>query len=299
MVVSAAMVRSLTVALACALALGCGAEGEDPKPARDTGVARPDASTDAARPDASDATAAESGSDGDRPEAPSPIEDTSSVEDFGVPPPGSRVEGLIGAAGGTLEGATSTKLAGVKLVVPAGALASDVLFALDYADAPFGAPGEIVSPYVRVGPDGVAFARPARLTLPTTKTVASIAAVARIGFSWSSLHEPTGGSASVTASMRRTSGAALVSLDLSATTPKITLATPSGTTLFIDGTGFGVAQVFQPGADGGAPFVSNVTYGGVIGEILGWSATSISIRIPDTDAGTTVTVTTPGGSSSL
>jgi hypothetical protein len=298
MVAFVAMIRSLTVALLASFALGCGAEGEEPKATVDSG-AKQDATADTRRPDGSAETTV---SDSESPDAPPPIEDTSGVEDFGVPPAGSRVEGTIGAAGGSIEGAPATPLAGVKLVVPAGALSSDVLFAIDLVGVPTGPGGaKLISPYVRVGPEGVAFAIPARLTLPYSTTTPSpqIAPVARIGLNWSSLQDPSGDDKTVTASMRRTSGAALALLDLSSTMPKITAATPSGSTLFIDGTGFGVAQVFRPGDDGGAPFVSSITYGGVVAETLAWSESSISIRIPATDAGTTVNVTTPGGSSSL
>jgi len=301
---SFAMLRSMTAALLAALALGCGAEGEDPLPAADSGAAKTDAKTDSARPDGSrDGMVSESGtSDTGTAEAPPPIEDTSSVDDFGLPPAGSRVEGTIGAAGGSIEGASATPLAGVKLVVPKGALSSDVLFAIDAASAPSGPGGaKLVSPFVRVGPEGVAFAVPARLTLPWATPAMSpqIASMARFGFTWSALLDPSGDSTSVTASMRRTSSAALVLFDLSSTTPKVTKSTPSGTTLFIDGSGFGAAQIYRPGADGGAPFVSNVTFGGVVAETLGWSEGSISIRVPETDAGTAVVVTTPGGSSTL
>jgi hypothetical protein len=66
--------------------------------------------------------------------------------------------------------------------------------------------------------------------------------------------------------------------------------------MFLDGSGFGAAQVFRPGADAGPSFVSNVTVGGAAVETLGWSDTTISIRTSGTG---TVTVTTPGGSSSL
>lgn len=294
------MLRLLTAALLAVVALGCGAEGDDAPPVpRDGGVNRRDSSVDSARPEAGDALVRDSG--GGRPDAPPPMEDTSAVDDFGVPPPGSRIEGTLGAAGGSLEGVSGTPLAGVKLVVPAGALSSEVLFAIDLADAPTGPGGAtVVSPFIRVGPEGVAFAIPARLTLPYSTTVSSpqLAAVARIGFSWSSLHDPTGDSTTVTASMRRSSAAALVRLDLSSVAPKLTAKTPSGSTLFLDGSGFGVAQVFRPGGVGGTPFVSNVTVDGVVAETLGWSEGSISIRMPATDGGT-VTVTTPGGASSL
>lgn len=282
-----------------AIAVGCGSKDERPSPplpATDAGVdARPDSSTDGGGRDSTV-------TDGDAPppDAPPPIEDGSDIDDLGLPPPGSRVEATIGPEGGTLSGSSGTALAGVSLVVSSGALSAPVTFAIDAAPAPTGPGGaKLVSPYVRVGPEGVSFAIPARLTLPWSTTVAApqLAAVARIGFSWSSLQDPTGDATSVTASMRRTSGAAIALLELSSSAPKITAAASpdAGGALFVEGSGFGVAQVFRPGADGGAPFVSNVTVGGVVAETLGWSESAISVRAPLGDGGA-ITVTTPGGS---
>lgn len=259
------------------------------------GGARPDAAapTDGASDDAGEDTA---------PELPDAIEDTAS-DDVVLPPPGSRIEGTIGAAGGTLTGVAGTPLAGVVLAVPAGALASDVHFAIDLAGAPV-APGggTLISPYVKVGPEGVAFASPARLTLPYSSITGSrqVAAVARIGFSWSSLLDPVGDAAAktVTASMGRTSGAALVELDLSSVAPKITAFAPSsgapGTTVFVEGSGFGIAPVWRPSDDGGAPFVSTVKVGDTIAEPIGWTPDAIAIRVPAGDGGT-ISVVTPGG----
>jgi len=299
----------LAVAAGCLLTAaaiaGCGASGDDTQPPATTTDARADVRTDATadvRKDGTTPSEDAPAEDGATPDGPPPIEDTFGIEDFGLPPAGSRVEGTIGPEGGTLSGVAGSVLAGVSLVVPKGALASPITFAIDAAAAPSGPGGsKLVSPYVRVGPEGVAFAVPARLTLPWTSTVANpqLAPVARIGFSWSSLLDPTGDATSVTASMRRSSGAAIALVDLSALPPKVTAAAPpdagAGSTLFLDGTGFGVAQVFRPGADGGGPFVSNVTVGGLVAETLAWSDTAISIRVPAGDAGPVV-VATPGGS---
>lgn len=289
------------VALACVVEIGCGASGDDSPPNAQPTDARVDSRADAtsdARVDST--TGSDSAADSSSPDGPSPVEDTFGIEDWGLPPAGSRVEGTIGPDGGTLSGTSGSALDGVVFVVPSGALSSPVTFAIDAMAAPSGPGGaKLVSPYVRIGPEGVAFAIPAKLTLPWSTTVASpqLAPVARIGFSWSSLLDPTGDSKTVTASMRRSSGAAIALVDLSATTPKITAASPSGSTLFLDGSGFGVAQVFRPGADGGASFVSSVSIGGVVAETLAWSDTAISVRLTTTDAGV-ITVTTPGGSAS-
>lgn len=288
------------LAISALASFGCSASGDDaPAPVSPTD-ARVDGKTDAtadARTDGSVPT--DGGADGTTTDGPPPIEDTWGVEDFGLPPTGYRVEGTVGPEGGTLSGASGSVLDGVVLAIPAGALSASTTFALDFLTAPAG-PGaaKIVSPYVRVGPEGVAFAKPARLTLPYTVTVSNpqLAPVARIGYSWSSLTDPTGDDKTVTASMRRSSGAALALVDLSTLAPKITASSPSGSTLFLEGTGFGVAQVFRPASDGGAPFVSSVSVGGVVAETLAWSETAISVKL-SADAGT-VTVTTPGGSAS-
>lgn len=289
------------VALASVVVIGCGASGDDSPSAVQPTDARVDSRADATTDASVDSTTPTDGAaESSSPDGPPPIEDTFGVEDFGLPPAGSRVEGTIGPAGGTLSGTSGSVLAGVVFVVPAGALSSPVTFAIDIVAAPAGPGGaKLVSPYVRVGPEGIAFAVPAKLTLPWTTTVANpqLAPVARIGFSWSSLLDPTGDSTTVTASMRRSSGAAIALVDLSATTPKISAASPSGSTLFVDGSGFGVAQVFRPGADGGASFVSILSLGGVVAETLAWSDTAISVRLSTADAGA-ITVTTPGGSAS-
>lgn len=289
------------------LAIGCSA-GDDgappsmPSPSTDARVDSkpPDAAADA-RKDATappgDSTAVDDSSPLDT--AP-PLQDVSWIEDFGLPPVGSRIEGVLGPDGGTLSGTAGSPLAGVSLVVPKGALSTSIAFAIDLVAAP-GAPlgGKLVSPYVRVGPEGVAFAVPASLTLPWSSTDGNpqLAAVARIGYTWSSLLSPSGDGKTVTASMRRSSAAAIAQLDLTALAPKITAASVAGSTLFVDGAGFGVAQVFRPGGDGGAPFVSKVTVDGLVAEPIAWSDTAISLRLEaDAGAPTTTIVTTPGGS---
>src|SRR5262249_7114477 len=113
-----------------------------------------------------------------------------------------------------------------------------------------------------------------------------------------SLLDPTGNSSAktLTASMSRASGAAIVTLDLASTTPKITAASSDagvGATVFIEGTGFGAAPVWRAGVDGGADFVSNVTMGGATAQTLAWDDSAITIRAPSSG---TIVVITPGGS---
>jgi len=101
-------------------------------------------------------------------DGPPPIDDTG-IEDFGGPPPaGTHLEAVIDATGGSLIGATGTALAGVKLVVPAGALSAPTTIAIDVSSIlpPSPTLGTPITPFVRVGPDGLPFAVPARLTLP-------------------------------------------------------------------------------------------------------------------------------------
>lgn len=295
------MSRPVAATLALALLCGCGAEGEDPTQPQQSDSGRADSFvvTDAKRDLGVDSTTSSGDSsvtDTSGPiTPPPPIEDTASLEDYGPPPAGSRVEGTIGPDGGELAGLTGTPLQGVKLVVPKGALSSTLLFAIDLGSPISGPSGALVSPYVRIAPDGVAFAVPARLTLPWKTTVMSpqLAAIARIGFSWSSLHDPAGDATSITASMRRTSGAAVALIDLTAVAPKVTKRTNTGGTLFLEGSGFGVAQVYRPMTTG--DFTSTVKVAGSVVPVIAWSDTTIAVA---SEAGSG-TVTTPGGTASF
>lgn len=299
------MSRLTTVALAGMLSCACAAEGEDPTQPQPTDSAAADTRV---RPDTRpDSTADTTVTDGPEPlpdtkpetSAPPPIEDTSFLDDYGVPIPGTHVEKLIGPEGGELAGAPATSLASVKLVIPKGALTTSVLFALDYAGSAVGPGGAVsVSPYVRVGPDGVAFAVPAKMTLPWKTSVPSpqLAMIARIGASWGSLHDPAADATTITAVMRRTSGVAAVLLDLTSTSPSIASRADAGvgSTLFIDGKNFGAAQVYRFDADGGV-LASYVSYGGVVSETVGWADNSIAIKVPAGADGGAINVATPGG----
>jgi hypothetical protein len=296
--------RALAVVFGCAvvpfaLAYGCSSTpSEQGQPGTDAGKtdAKTDTRTDGTVP-LEDGFVPD-GSDADL-EAPPPIESDGDLFDMGPPPPGSRVEKSIGAAGGTIAGAMGTPLAGVVLEVPAGALATDVILAIDISG---GSPpdGTLVSPLVKVGPDGTLFAKPARLTLPYSTGLSSpaLAMLSRIGSSWSSLLDPSGNSAAktLTASMTRASGAAVVALDLTSVSPKIALASPAdagaGATIFLEGSGFGAAPVWREGLDGGADFVSNVTIGGTAAKTLAWDDGAITVQGTTTGA---IVVTTPGG----
>lgn len=276
----------------CALVYGCSSTpSEQGQPGADAGKtdAKSDVRTDGTVPGAdgfvSDADA--------EPEAPPPIESDGDLLDIGPPPAGSRVEKKIGAAGGTISGDMGTPLAGVVLEVPAGALASDMILAIEISA---GAPpsGTLVSPVVNVGPEGTLFAKPARITLPYTTTIASpsLGMLSKIGLSWSSLLDPSGDSTAktLTASMTRASGAAAIAIDLSSVTPKIDAASPADAgaeaTIFLEGSGFGPTPVWR------SDLVSNVTIGGTAAKTLAWSDGAITIQGTTTGA---IVVTTPGG----
>ena len=79
-----------------------------------------------------------------------------------------QLQGTIGAAGGELVGAAGTTLAGVHLVVPAGALASNTTITIKPAgDAtPLPATAVRCGPMFAIEPEGLALAAPASLTLP-------------------------------------------------------------------------------------------------------------------------------------
>lgn len=291
--------------LTAALAIGCGAQGEEPSTQPQDGVdsavadtavprdSRADLGVDSTT--TNDTTVSDTMTTTITP--PPPIEDTSFMDDYGVPVPGAHVEATIGPEGGELAGSSGTPLDSVKLVIPKGALSTSILFALDVAPITGGAPGSTtVSPYIRVGPDGVAFAQPARLTLPWKSTVMNpqLAALARIGAVWSSLLDPSATASTITASMRRTCTAAAALVDLGV--PAISNTTKSGNTLFIDGSGFGLAPVYRMSAAGDV--ASSVKYGGSTVPALAWSDTSIAVDITGV-SGTTTVITTPAGSSTF
>ncbi|MBK7395392.1 MAG: hypothetical protein IPJ34_03580 [Myxococcales bacterium] len=208
----------------------CSSEDPPAPPAgSDTGIGKDAGKADAVKDATSDSTSTDAGDTGGSTKPP-PIEDTGLVEDFGTPVPGAHVEATIGPSGGTLEGTTGP-LAGVKLVVPAGALSTATLLALDALASPGGPTGAlVVSPFVRVGPETVLFSVPARLTLPWKSASADpqLAVVARssASFTFSGLVEPVADATSITVSLGRGTGAEAITLSLT-TTPSITATAPS------------------------------------------------------------------------
>ena len=78
------------------------------------------------------------------------------------------MQATIGPQGGELAGAKGSALEGVKLVVPAGALASDTRIAIKAAstDAALPAGTSGVGKQIQISPAGLQLALPAQLTLP-------------------------------------------------------------------------------------------------------------------------------------
>ncbi len=288
---------SALAVLACVGMYGCSLDkGTSSGPSPHPG----DALTDGTHADASfDGDSRSDGTGGF--DGPPPIEDTTFDDLGGPPPPGEHIEGTIGPDGGTLAGAAGSKLAGVQLVVPAGALTTSTLFAIDFVAVPPvpPTPAKAVTPYVRIGPEGVAFDPPARIVLPlTTVDGAPLFMMSRVGVSWSALLDPIGSSKSVSASIRRVAGAGGFSAPFTAI-PKPSTFSPTtaaaGVIVFLDGTDFGLAPAFVDGVDGGLPFVSSISVGGVHAAPLGWSDTAISFRVPPATDGGVLTVEGPGG----
>ncbi len=294
----------------------CTGDPATPTPTRDAGAPvvdarKPDSAVDGASDTIMDSSLSATDADPDAesdtrdsaPVIPNPVEDTGPSADAGPPAPGYRVDGVIGPAGGTLAGADGTALRGVRLVVPAGALTTDVHLAIDLQGTPLPPPGlSTISPYVAVGPDGVVFAVPARLTLPWISNASSpqLAMGARIGLGWSAMLDPIGDvvGRTLTASMKRTSGAAVVLVDLSMSAPTITTFSPTkapaGTLVFAEGSKFGFAPIYRPGSDGGLDFTSTVKVGETLVSPLAWDDATISFRAPAGDGGV-IRLTTPGG----
>lgn len=292
----------ITRGLMCALSLlvGCSAEQVAKTTPPDAGH---DAFADAKSDAKSDGTALDDAfADGD--DATMPIVDTGEP-DYGAPPaPGTHVEATIGPAGGVLAGADGTPLAHVSLQVPAGALATPTLLAIDLeADTAIPAlpPGATaLSPFVRVGPDGAAFALPARLSLPcaTFASAKSIGGLARVANAWSALLEPAFDATTrlLTVSMSRGEGALGATLP-DAPTPSIAAFSPAtaapGAVVFLDGTGFGLAPAWiDDGAAGGAR-ASEILVGSTVATPLGWSERSLSFRVPAGAITGAITVRTP------
>jgi hypothetical protein len=86
----------------------------------------------------------------------------------GAPAPLLTLTATVGPEGGELIGEAGTQLAGVRLVVPAGALAEPTQLALQGTIDPTPLPptAEGIGPQFAILPDGVEFAVPAELTVP-------------------------------------------------------------------------------------------------------------------------------------
>jgi hypothetical protein len=82
--------------------------------------------------------------------------------------PSAALQATIGPEGGVLAGSAGTPLAGVKLVIPAGALASDTLIQIAPAQTESALPASAlrVGPQFAIEPAGTQLAVPAQITLP-------------------------------------------------------------------------------------------------------------------------------------
>jgi hypothetical protein len=292
--------RGLACALMCALSswVGCSAEQVAKTAGSDAGhdAAGLDAKTDAHGDALSDGDALVDGDD-----ATTPIADTGEPDYGAPPPPGTHVEATIGPAGGVLAGLDGTPLAHVSLLVPAGALATPTLLAIDLDAVPVLPLGvTALSAFVRVGPDGAPFSLPARLSLPcpTYASAKSIGGLARVANAWSGLLEPAFEPSTkvLTVSMSRGAGAVGATLP-DASMPKITAFSPAiaapGDVIFLDGTGFGLAPAWLDDGDAGGPRASQILIGSVEATPLGWSDGALSLRVPAGATTGAITVRTP------
>lgn len=89
-------------------------------------------------------------------------------ETEGLAPEIGELRAKVGAAGGELVGAPNSAFAGVRLVVPAGALASEteIVIRASVDPVPLALTAERVGPQFSVEPAGLALAVPAKLTVP-------------------------------------------------------------------------------------------------------------------------------------
>jgi hypothetical protein len=257
-----------------------------------------DASSGDASPDGASDT---SGPSTDR---PPPVEDAPLV-DYGTLPSGStHAEGTIGAAGGALSGAPGSALAGVRLVVPPGALVADTTLSLDALSmAPMPPSGAAASLAVVVGPSTVHFALAARLTLPLAATLpkGQLGVVAEVGTSWSGLLAPSLGGAppsTIDVDLPRGATVLAIALDLSSTAPSVGAVSPStasvdaGDVLFVSGAGFGPAPLVDPA---GVLSASTVKIDGNPVAALAWQDDAISLTPKTASSAASLAVQTPGG----
>jgi len=93
----------------------------------------------------------------------------------GSEPEARELHGTIGAAGGELVGAPGSAMAGVRLVIPPGALAADTAISIHPAGqtAPLPATAVECGPMYAIEPAGLALAVPATLSLPYDESIIS------------------------------------------------------------------------------------------------------------------------------
>jgi hypothetical protein len=89
--------------------------------------------------------------------------------------PSSALQATIGPQGGVLSGTPGTALAGVKMIIPAGALASPTLVQISPAQTEAALPASAlrVGPQFEISPSGTHLAIPAQVTLPVDDAAVS------------------------------------------------------------------------------------------------------------------------------
>jgi hypothetical protein len=87
--------------------------------------------------------------------------------------PADELHARIGAQGGELTGAAGTSLAGVHVVIPAGALTADtdITVRLAHDATPLPPAALACGPTIEIEPAGLALAQPAQVTLPFDETI--------------------------------------------------------------------------------------------------------------------------------
>jgi hypothetical protein len=105
---------------------------------------------------------------------------------------------VVGASGGTVS-VTCGPAAGASVVVPAGALASDVTLTIAAAPAATGVPAGFTAagPTIEFGPTGTTFAVPVTVTVPVTTPATSMFTQTDGSSTWTRITDATGGATAV------------------------------------------------------------------------------------------------------
>ena len=163
----------------------------------------------------------------------------------------------IGPAGGELVGAAGSAFAGFRLVVPAGALASetDVVVRASVEPVPLALTAERVGPQFSIEPAGLALAAPAKLTVPFDPTLRAEWAQAdgdckvwlRDGAGWTSAEQTAVSPEGVTVDVRTlTVAAAGISVKALSFSCAVTNSCPTTTSRCLSGANFCLTRLTPP-----------------------------------------------------